>query len=181
MNIRSKLTKKSVITVLVLIIILVSAVAIFLIKKNEPTQSANQTSGEESDSDAPLKADISGPIPEDKSPASPKLDQELPQGTISVTDAVTNFSNYTGKKIKVRGLVIDAGNGHYDLIDQNTDQNPRSLRLNIGSGINIKPHVNSSSLSSDSVHFADPVTVTGTLEVGQGENQTLALQVEALN
>ncbi|HEX5456626.1 MAG TPA: hypothetical protein VFW77_04680 [Candidatus Saccharimonadales bacterium] len=178
--------------IVAIVVILVAGGTVFAIKKYKAdkktdsqigvsNQAANDKSGSNNELAPPKKSDVKGPIPEDKNPTPPKLDKELPPGTLSVTEIVANSSKYSDQKIKVRGLVIDAGNGRYAVVDQKAGQNNQALSLAVGPNIDIKSHANSSSLSKGPVHFADPVTLTGTLAVGLGSKPALTLKVKSID
>lgn len=144
-------------------------------KSNSSNQAAPSSQNTDNKSGAPGAANVDKSAPEDKSAATPELDKQLPAGTISPTTVATNTTKYLGQTIQVRGLVVDTGNGNYELVDENASQKSYSLKLS--SDTDLKPYSNSTSSSKGALHFHDPVTVVGTLaEPAKGKPVTLVVQ-----
>lgn len=176
MNISSKLTKKSIVITLVLIIILGLAITFFLVKKNDSVHPDNQSSSEEN-SNAP--GALNEPKPEGlESPADITLDSELPEGTISPHTVASDAGKYFGKELKIRGLIVEASSGNYSITSQKAEEN-LGLRLDFSkSDVNPQQYSNSG-FESNERKFSDPVTVVGKLKAPDGKNP-LTLEVKSI-
>ena len=165
MNIRSKFNKKSSAIALILIIILVSLLAVFLIKKNDSPQSDNQSSNGAPGSNAPAAVDE--PKPEGlQDPEAISLDTELPEGTLSPHTVASDPNQYFGKELKVRGLVVESSSGTYSITGQKPEEE-LGLRLDF------------SKVSTVTKQYSTPVTIIGSLKTPDGKNP-LTLEVESI-
>lgn len=115
-----------------------------------------------------------------------KLEEKIPEGTISPTAIVGKSQEYEGKEVKVRGRVVELAANDYIIAGQEP-QKAAGIKLDFGdSGVNPTEYVSS---------FADPnknvptnenpnpkqvsaVTVTGTISV---KSDRLTLTVKSIS
>lgn len=107
-------------------------------------------------------------------------DTSLPKGVLSPNTVALDASNYLNKEVKVKGVVIDAGNHRYNIVGQNADQ---AIALSLDfSQTKLDPSKFAFSASSSKSSKPQPpkaVTVAGTLKaIKSSHNQnTVSLQL----
>ena len=170
-----KFSKKLLFLGIVIIALGVTGTIIILNKEKDSKNSSNKNI---KDSAAPAPADTNEPKPTDSS-YSPKLDKELPEGTISPHTVASDPNQYLGKEIKVRGLIVESSPGQYSITSQKSDE-PLGLKLELGSNIDVKPYLNVGYNSKEQPHLADPVTITGKL-TNLKPGQPLSFEVKSIN
>lgn len=110
--------------------------------------------------------------------ATPRPEATLPSGTISPSEVTAHVTSYVGKKVKVRGLVVEVSVGKF-IISGQDEKKPSALPLipnkntsEIAQFANTQP-----TKDNPQPQIKNAVTISGTI---QQSGNTIALSVDSI-
>jgi hypothetical protein len=163
--------------ILVVFLLLVGGVSAFLLTTKESPPPNNSSNSESPEPPQPTATDE--PKPAEAEPYALKLDDELPKGTLSPHEVASNPDQYSGKEIRVRGLIVESSQGQYSITSQEPSEQ-HGLRLVFDKSIDLQPYINTGfGDSEEPPQLAGPVTISGKLaNIEQG--QPLGFKIQSL-